>query len=179
MNIKLSLIVTIFLIFAFGWLEIVCAQQSSLKEKPCQQSAKEILSEIETVYDLSPAPDKVLVAGEVFRSQLIASEKPLSLTQALAIVGGFSRVARLSVYLLRQATNGEVRTVLEIDLREIKAGRTKDLLLEDGDVVFVPRRYSTGKTVPFKDAPIKPLRLIDAPIHFPNAPFAQERPKDE
>jgi len=178
MNIKLGSIVTMFLIFAFGRLEIVCAQQSPLKETPCKQSAKEILSEIETVYNLFPVPDKILVAGEVYVSQLLTNEKTLSLSQSLAMVGGFSRTARRSVYLLRQATNGEARTVLEIDFREIKAGRTKDLLLENGDVVFVPRRCSNGKIVPFTDAPIKPLRLIDAPIRFPNVPFAQERPKD-
>jgi hypothetical protein len=61
MNIKLSSIVTIFLIFAFGWLSIVHAQQSSQKETSCPQTAKEILSEIDTVYNLAPAPDKVLV----------------------------------------------------------------------------------------------------------------------
>jgi len=179
MDIKISSILTIFLILAFGRLELGYAQQSPPQETPCQQSAKEILSEIETVYDLFPASDKVLVAGEVYASQLLTSEKPLSLSQALATVGGFSRVARRSVYLLRQNTDGEARTVLEIDFREIKTGRTNDLLLENGDVVFVPRRCSNGKTVPFTDAPIKPLRLVDAPIHFRNAPFAQERPKDD
>lgn len=179
MNIKLGSIVTIFLIFAFGRLEIVCAQQSLPKEKHCQQSAKEILSEIDTVYDLFPASDKVLVAGEVYAPQLLASKKPLSLTQALAMVGGFSRTAGRSVYLLRQATDGEGQTVLKIDFKEIKTGRTKDLLLENGDVVFVPKRCSNRKTMPFTDAPIKPLRLIDAPIRFPNAPFGRKRPKDE
>ena len=149
MNIKLGLIATIFLIFAFGRLEIVYAQQSPSKKTPCQQSAKEILSEIETLYDLFPTSDKVLVAGEVYRPQLLTFEKPLSLTQALAIVGGFSRNANLSVYLLRQAPDGEAQAMLEIDLREIKMRRTKDLLLEKGDVVFVPRRYSHREIMPF------------------------------
>ncbi len=175
MNIKLGLIVTIFLVFVFGRLGIVHAQQSPPKETPCQQSAKEILSEIETLYELSSASDKVLVAGEVYESQILANEKQLSLTQALAVVGGLSRTARRSIYLLRQGADSEARTVLEIDLREIKMGRIKDLLLENGDVVFVPRRCSSGKTVPFTDTPIKPLRLVDAPIRFPNVPFTQER----
>ena len=138
-----------FLIFAFGRLEIVCAQQSPPKETPCQQSAIEILSEIDAVYDLSATFDKVLVAGEVYAPQLLANEKQLSLTQALAIVGGFSRTAHRSVYLLRQPTDGEAQTLLEFDLKEIKMGRIKDPLLKNGDVVFVPRRCSHRKTMPF------------------------------
>lgn len=179
MNIKPGLIATIFFVFAFGRLEIVYAQQSSPKETLCQQSAKEILSEIETLYELFPASDKVLVAGEVYAAQLLANGKQLSLTQALATVGGLSRNARRSIYLLRQTADSEEQTVLEIDLREIKTGRTKDLLLENGDVVFVPRRCPNGKIVPFTDTPIKPLRLIDAPIRFHKVPFAENHPKDE
>jgi len=178
MDIKLGSILTMFLIFSFGRLEIIYAQQSSPKEICCQQSAEEILSEIDTVYDLSPASDKVLVAGEVYAPQLLASEKNLSLTQALAMVGGFSKFARLSVYLLRQAIDGEARTVMEIDLRQIKTGQTKDILLENGDVVFVPRRCANGKPVPLTNTPKKVLPLVDAMIRLPNAPFAQERPED-
>ncbi len=179
MNIKLGSIVTIFLIFVFGWLGVVQAQQSSPKATPCQQLAKEILSEIDIVYDLSLASDKVLVAGEVYESQLLANEKQLSLTQSLAIVGGLSRNARRSVYLLRQIVDGEARTVLEIDLREIKMGRTKDLLLKNGDVVFVPRRCSNGKIVPFTDNPDKTTGLIDTPVRLYEVSFPEKRPKDE
>ncbi len=178
MNIKLCSIVMISLIFVFGRLEIAYAQQSLPKGICCEQSAEEILSEIDSVYDLSPAPDKVLVAGEVYAPQLLANEKKLSLTQALAMVGGFSKIARLSVYLLRQAIDGEARTVMEIDLRQIKTGQTKDILLENGDVVFVPRRCINGKPAPLTDTPKKVLPLVNATIHFPNAPFGQERRKD-
>ena len=180
MNSKLALITAIvFLAFAFGRLETVYAQESLPKEVSCQQSAQEILSEINAVYRLSPATEKVLIAGEVLQSQLITTEKPLSLTEALAMVGGVTRYARRSVYVLERVSESESKIRLEIDLREIYKGRAADPKVEKGDVVYVPRRCSAGKTLPFTDAPIKPLRLIDAPIRFPNVPFAQERPKDE
>lgn len=165
MNIKLSSIAaTIFLVFAFGWLETICAQQPPPKETSCQQSAKEIFSKMETLYNLSPAPDKILVVGEVYAQQFLANEKSLSLTQALAKVGGFSRNAGRSVYLLRLVTDGEESTVLKIGFREIKKGGAKDLLLENGDVVFVPRRCANRKTAPFTYTPIR----------FPKALAAQD-----
>ncbi len=42
----------------------VHAQESLTKDKSCQPSAEEILSVIKSVYNLSPLPEGVLIAGE-------------------------------------------------------------------------------------------------------------------
>jgi hypothetical protein len=173
---KVILSILIASVIVLGESEIY-AQTSLTKSTPCHQSAKEILSEISTVYDLSPASDKVLIAGEVRGSLFLAREKPYWLTEAIAIVGGVSSIAGNSVYLLRHTADSETQTVLEVNINEIKTGRAKDHLLENGDVVFVPKRCSSGKAMPFTDAPKKIFRLKAAPIPVPNTLFSQKRSK--
>jgi len=71
--------------------------------------------------------------------------------------------------LIRQSAEDKTKIKLEIDLREIKQGRAKDVWLEKGDVVFVSRGCVDGKLLP----PLKPVyrRIpsgVDYPINIPN-----------
>ncbi|MEJ7700875.1 MAG: hypothetical protein WKF71_14685 [Pyrinomonadaceae bacterium] len=93
----------------------------------------------------------------------------LSLTQTLATIGGVLKTANHPLYLIRQSAEDKTKIKLEIDLREIKQGRAKDVWLEKGDVVFVSRGCVDGKLLP----PLKPVyrRMppgVDYPISIPN-----------
>ena len=156
----------------------VHAQESLTKDKSCQPSAEEILSVIKSVYNLSPLPEGVLIAGEVWTGHIRGTKEVLSLpqtsewlslTQTLATIGGVLKTANHTLYLIRQSAEDKTKIKLEIDLREIKQGRAKDVWLEKGDVVFVSRGCVDGKLLP----PLKPVyrRMppgVDYPINIPN-----------
>ncbi len=143
----------------------VYAQTSLAKENPCQPSAEEILSVIKFVYKWSPSPKKVLITGEVRTiGYLHIPEEPLSLIQVVAMIGGVLKTARGPVYLIRQSSEDKTKSKLEIDLIGIKQGREKDVILEKGDVIFVPRGCVDGKLLPPPGT--------DFPIRVPNKRIA-------
>jgi hypothetical protein len=96
----------------------------------------------------------VLIAGEVWTGHIRGTKEVLSLpqtsewlslTQTLATIGGVLKTANHTLYLIRQSAEDKTKIKLEIDLREIKQGRAKDVWLEKGDVVFVSRGCVDGK----------------------------------
>ncbi len=83
----------------------------------------------------------IYVTGEVRQPQGIRlSETGTSLTQAIAMVGGVNREAKSSsvkVYRLKPDKNE--REVLAADLKLIKAGKEKDIMLEPYDIIEVDK----------------------------------------
>jgi hypothetical protein len=158
----------IFLAIAFGSCMIIQAQNSSPREHSWQQSVDKILSDLGIANGLSPAAGKALVIGEVLMPQLLVlpDDRPIFLTEAIAKIGGVLITAGHRVYLIRQNSGGKA-IKREIDLREIKKGRTKDVILEKGDVVLVPRVGADGEILLPKKLSIPPPTIIDSPIPFP------------
>lgn len=83
----------------------------------------------------------IYVTGEVRQPQGIRlAETGTSLTQAIAMVGGVNREAKSSsvkVYRLKPDKND--REVLAADLKMIKEGKQKDIMLEPYDIVEVDK----------------------------------------
>lgn len=80
---------------------------------------------------------RVYVLGEVADQQMIESNTPLRLLEALAIAGGFNEFADREIMVLRGS--GEETRRLQIDYESIVDGETPEdnLLLRSGDVVVV------------------------------------------
>jgi polysaccharide export outer membrane protein len=80
---------------------------------------------------------RVYVLGEVADQQMIESNTPLRLLEALAIAGGFNDFAKKEIMVLRGS--GPEAQRFEIDYEEIVEGRSADrnLRLLAGDVVVV------------------------------------------
>ena len=80
---------------------------------------------------------RVYVLGEVADQQMIESNTPLRLLEALAIAGGFNDFAKKEIMVLR-GSGPEARR-FEIDYEEIVEGRSADsnFRLRAGDVVVV------------------------------------------
>lgn len=162
------IVISVLLAIGFNGQVEIRAQKSSVKENSCQQSAEEILSLIKSVYNFSPHPEKVLVAGEFkITNHVELPENPLTLTQVIAMFGGVLKTSNGSVYLIREFGGNNAKTKLEINLNDIKQGRVKDVFLEKGDVVFAPRVCSDGKILPPTKKPItlpftnEPIRVLD------------------
>ena len=87
--------------------------------------------------------DKVNVLGHVNRPGfvMIPAQEELTLVEAISGAGGFTRLAKKErVQLRRTDQNGQLR-VIEVDVDDaIQNPDTKDIVLGDGDIVFVPEK---------------------------------------
>jgi polysaccharide export outer membrane protein len=87
----------------------------------------------------------VYVLGDVSRPGgfLLDRRTPLSVVQAVALAEGTKSSAALSKALLIRTTQG-TRQVTSLDLKMMLKSRSPDLLLEAGDVLFVPGSLTRG-----------------------------------
>jgi polysaccharide biosynthesis/export protein len=81
----------------------------------------------------------VYVIGEVMvLREIPLTEKGLSLTEAIAQAGGFSRQAKTSeIKIRRLKPNSKQREIITVDYDAIKKGLQKDVMLEPEDIVEV------------------------------------------
>lgn len=89
------------------------------------------------IYIPSGLKQEIYVLGEVNRADMFAYREGMSLTKALVIAKGFSRIADLDrVHVVRGSlTDPELYVV---SLNDIYNGRVTDVAMEPGDIVFVP-----------------------------------------
>jgi len=88
-----------------------------------------------------PSREKVFVLGQVARpgAFVVDADKGLTASQAIALAGGFTRVANDSnVRLLRRAKDGS-RLTYVLNLARVVGGHAEeDTRLQPGDLLFVP-----------------------------------------
>jgi polysaccharide export outer membrane protein len=90
-----------------------------------------------------PAAGTVSTVGWVYRTQTIPITRNLSVIGAVAASGGTLFAANEhQVQIVRRQTNGE-RAVMTVDVASIRAGKSPDVPLQDGDIIDVP--YSAYK----------------------------------
>lgn len=139
-----------------GELEVPYIGRVSAAEKTCQALAKEIKAALENKYYLratvlvgvdlfSKNRGKVYLVGQVRTSgpQEIPSDEALTLTKVILRSGGFTDFAdKKHVKVTRKRGAGLDAETFTVDVSEIieKGKMDKDLLLQSGDLVFVPAR---------------------------------------
>jgi polysaccharide export outer membrane protein len=82
---------------------------------------------------------RIFVTGQVARPGAIASEKPITVLQALALAGGYLPVAKpVETVIVRSV--GESSTLFRFNYPEVIKGENfnQNILLRSGDVVVVP-----------------------------------------
>jgi polysaccharide biosynthesis/export protein len=83
----------------------------------------------------------VYITGEVVKPGMIelATQDTVNLTKALAMAGGFTRLAKPSKTMIRHVNENGVETAMAfVDAAKVGTGKVKDLLLSDGDILVVP-----------------------------------------
>lgn len=94
-----------------------------------------------------PDADQVFVVGYVYQPRSIAlKDKPITISRAIAMAGGPQREAKTSrIRIVRQASDGEQKQEIIVDLRAIQREKAEDIALLPNDIVEVPS--STGKVL--------------------------------
>lgn len=126
---------------------------------PTSKEIGEVINALKA-QNLLPAASHVLVFGETRSPSLLKNQKgKLSLTQAVATIGGLSRNAAKNILIIGKNKSGIYQTKLVADFSEIKLGKRKDVILEGGDVVIV----LTGKPISIPLFPTQIPKGIPAP----------------
>ncbi len=91
----------------------------------------------------------VYVIGDVLKPGgfLMDNNTPISVMQSLSLAGGWDKTAALSkTKLIRKTPEG--REEVDLDLKHVAYGSQADILVKDGDILFVPS--SIGKTMTYR-----------------------------
>ncbi len=81
---------------------------------------------------------KVLVLGEVTRPMVVRYQRSISLLEALAEAGDVKKTARdRNAFVVRGSLISPV--VYRINIRSVSTGLAKNVILESGDIVYVPK----------------------------------------
>lgn len=92
----------------------------------------------------------VYVIGEVMvLKEIPLTENGLSLTEAIAQAGGFSREAKTKeIKIRRLKSNSRDREIIAVNFDMIKKGQQKDVMLEPEDIIEVDKsKKSIGQTI--------------------------------
>jgi hypothetical protein len=97
--------------------------------------------------NLAFSADKILIIGEVFKSQMIKLNKfPHTLSQSIAMVGGFSRKAYIEKIQIIQCSSdfSSVENTTLLNFRKIKDGSENDIELKGGEIIYIPKTKNSG-----------------------------------
>lgn len=96
-----------------------------------------------------PAAEMVYVVGEVQRAGgfPLKDKESVSVLQALSLAGGLGpTAAQDKAKILRQWDGETARAEIPVNLKKVLAGRTSDVPLQAGDILFVPNSASKAAT---------------------------------
>ncbi len=90
-----------------------------------------------------PRADMTFVIGAVTKpgAIVLADEKSVSVLQALSAAGGFTEMAAPAKAKILRIEEGKVRREIPVDLKKVMKGKTKDVAMYSGDVLFVPNSF--------------------------------------
>ncbi|MGB8591335.1 MAG: polysaccharide biosynthesis/export family protein, partial [Candidatus Acidiferrales bacterium] len=93
-----------------------------------------------------------LVSGQVGKPGEYDLRHETTVTEAIAIAGGFAPTAKTQVFLYHRVSEGWVE-VKKLSLKDILNGKNanEDALVSSGDMIFVPEKFITNfrKYVPY------------------------------
>jgi polysaccharide export outer membrane protein len=102
-----------------------------------------------------PKGELVYVTGEVRKSGgfVLHEKESLSVLQALSLAEGSSPAASLKkARILRAHPDSSDRTQIPVDLKSVIAGKSPDVSLQSGDILFIPGSFTKKLTMRTIDA---------------------------
>jgi protein involved in polysaccharide export with SLBB domain len=103
-----------------------------------------LLADVHTARSQEPSIERARVVGAVTTPQWIYFKASLTLTRAIAMVGGVLRGSHTERVIITRQTQGSVNAKVEVNLEAIIKGRAPDIVLQPNDIVYVPGKKSNG-----------------------------------
>ncbi len=99
-----------------------------------------------TVVVTSIKSNQIIILGQVTRPGAYPMEESLTVLEAVAIAGGYTESAGLSKVTITRTRRSRAKNpkVIKVNLKKVIAegDRSRDVILEPGDVVHVPKKAS-------------------------------------
>lgn len=97
-----------------------------------------------TVVVTSIKSQQILVLGQVVRQGAYPMGESLTVLEAIAIAGGYTESAGLRRVTVTRQSQSETPKVIKVNLKKVitKGDRNRDVILEPGDVVHLPKKAS-------------------------------------
>jgi polysaccharide export outer membrane protein len=97
-----------------------------------------------TVVITSIKSNQILILGQVTRPGAYPMEESLTALEAVAIAGGYTESAGLKRVTVTRQSPRRTPKVIKVNLKKVitKGDRSRDVILEPGDVVHVPKKAS-------------------------------------
>ena len=113
---------------------------AELKEKLERAYNESLLNPVISVGVLEFVAPRVYVSGQVGRPNSYALREGDTLSQVIALAGGFTRDAHRKMVLLARPTSNREFLVRQVDMLELMSRKSgmRDEVLQDGDYIFVP-----------------------------------------
>jgi len=86
------------------------------------------------------AQSKIYVMGHVNRAGIYEFQEGITALNACLLAGGFAKFAAPNRATISRFDNGK-KTIIKIDLNDVKEGSTDDIILRPGDRVYVPKSW--------------------------------------
>jgi len=83
---------------------------------------------------------KVFVLGQVNKPGTFVFEDKMSIVQAITLAGGFKSLAAKDRIVLTRVIDGEEKKFV-VPVEQIGLGKKQNLLLQPGDIIFVPETW--------------------------------------
>lgn len=156
-NKSLSLATLLTLLLAHCYLPTTASAQQLWfgGDRPCK-STEGILFELNVTEAWPVASDQVLVTGNVWSPQPLKLRISITVTMALAMVGGVREGSSRRIHLIKQSSDHEPKIETVIDLGNMMKGRAPDVKLSGGEIVYVSESCAPAKP----NRPIDPVRII-------------------
>jgi hypothetical protein len=135
------------------------AQQPRPADGSCR-SAEQVTNDLAESKKL-PTSSEVLVTGMVVAPQLLKRRSLMTVSEAIALVGGMKRDSGSSIYLLKQSPDHEIKIETVMDIKEVRQGRRPDLELMGGVILYLPEICPT-KLRPTVDPWERPVAPVNA-----------------
>ena len=86
---------------------------------------------------------RVFVMGRVTRPGAVKAKlsEGITLLQAIADAGGLAEGAKESAVTITRKDKAGKEQKIKVNLKDIIKGKKKDLMLQEGDVVYVPESF--------------------------------------
>jgi len=102
--------------------------------------SKDFLLEPGDIIEVTKGQMKVAVLGAVGRAGYYDHRDNLSLIELISLAGGFGDVASTSNVTIIHASGTSQQRISKVNLNRILAGKDKDISIQPGDTVFVPKK---------------------------------------
>lgn len=99
-----------------------------------------VLSDGDTVY--IPKTENVTVYGEVRNNGRVQIVKSLTLMEAISEAGGVTDEAEKSIVRIERRIGPNRKKNIPVNLAAVEVGNAEDILLQGGDVIYVPENKS-------------------------------------